>query len=314
LNAFFNNLSGFLQLFIPLFLFFSLVGTVTGYGMRDEVVTEALLKNFLIKEDNNVYVMEFTCAENNLGYIHSIDTNKITPLGNLSAQIDYRSTALEFPTDRYSKYRTLVSSILGGTTGGFQLSSALKKPPGGWTGAALRKTIIGIIGSISGFSTGYWVGSHYDTDCDSALAFKILDDTKTRIHIEQARLRLQLLALKNLQDASVTLEGNAYQAWGNDPAFVCSKTLADEKQRLVDYLDSDFDDPQSKHFKIIDQITQLHNKITLSPDYRILVENNLYQHEEKLNQYNDTDGLGRLIERRRKEWQQACAKIALIDI
>jgi hypothetical protein len=129
LNAFFNNLSGFLKLFIPLFLFFSLVGAVTGYGMRDEVVTEALLKNFLIKEDNNVYVMEFTCAENNLGYIHSIDTNKITPLGNLSAQIDYRSTALEFPTDRYSKYRTLVSSILGGTTGGFQLSSALKKPP-----------------------------------------------------------------------------------------------------------------------------------------------------------------------------------------
>lgn len=303
------------KVFVPVFVFFAAVGGVAGYNARQEVVKETLLKEIKVKKQEGAYVFEYVCSKNNLTFIHSVDDNTGEYVGDLPALASFQKTALALPTERFNEYRALFSGILGGATGGVKLRSVLKKPPGGWSWSQVQKTIIGIIGSITGYYAGYWFGSHYNTDCDSKLVASVLKDSDTWLGLERARLLVTMLVLENLEGARVAQTGRAIYTWDEDPAFMCSPKLKSAKERLTAYMGREITDPTSEHFHLIDNIAHLHTKISHTPEYRTLVELKFYKHFDKLEQLKKSGvGLEKVVEEKEKEWDRACSVVATIGL
>lgn len=310
-----KNILDMLKVFVPAFLFFAAVGSIAGYHARKEVALEKLLEEINVKQQESAYFFEFACPENNLTYLYSIDDNKGKYLGSVTALAALQKTALALPSKRLAEYKTLMGSILGGATGGVTLRSVLKKPSGGWTWRQAQKTIIGIIGSITGYSVGYRMGSHYDTDCDSKLTASVLDNPDIWLRIERARLLVSMLILENLEGAIVAQSGKAISTWDKDPAFMCSPKLLKAKTHLATHMNNPIIDPTSEHFQLINNIAYLHDKISQTPEYKTLIAGQLYKHSNKLKQFKKTgEGLGEIVAKKEKEWDIACSIVAAIDL
>ncbi len=306
---------GVLKVFVPAFLFFVVVGGIAGYNARQEVVLEMLMKDIEVRKKEGAYVFEYDCSKNNLTFIYSVDNNSGKYVGDVPALLSYQMTALTLPTERYTEYRTLISSILGGVTGGVRLRALLKKPQRGWTWAkaqkAIKNNIIGIIGSITGYYAGYKVGSHYNTDCDSELVLSVLQDSELQLRLERARLAISMLVLENLEGAVLSQTGRAIYAWDQNPAFICSPELDSAKSRIAPFLEEQITDPTSIHFHVIDDISDLYTKISNTPEYRTLVENQIYKHADHLNRFKESNGgLGKHANEKEKEWDRACSIVA----
>lgn len=279
------------------------------------MVQKTILEEIKVKKQERAYIFEYVCSKNNLTFIHSVDKNTGKYIGDLSALVSLQKTALALPHERFTEYGTLISSILGGATGGVTLHSVLKKPPGGWTWTQVQKTIIGIIGSITGYYAGYWVGSHFDNDCDSDLVATVLKNSDSWLKLERARLLVSMSVLENLADARVSQTGRAIYTWDKNPAFMCSPKLKSVKDSLAAHMDEEITDPTSEHFHLINDIAHLFSKISRTPEYRTLVERQLYKHSDKLKQFKKTGaGLGKIVAEKEKEWDRACSAVATMDL
>jgi hypothetical protein len=308
-----SALFGALKVFVPVFLFFMVVGAVAGFGHRSSTVHENLLAETTVRLQGEYYVFEYNCAASNAVFIYSVDENRGEYLADLSTLVALKETELALPTERLEEYRTVISALLGGVVGGVNLKSALKKPPGGWTWKVVKKTLLGIVGSVSGYSSGYYLGAHYDTGCDSDLAAAALKDKAAMIRVERAQLLVSLLQLENLKGAALSQTGNAIYEWDKDPAFMCSAVLRAEKETLMAMMQVEIEDPNSTHFQLIDRITATYNKVAGMADYQTLVDLNVFKLAGQFDDFEESDSVvGERVRNNRQKWNEACEAVGRV--
>ncbi len=96
---------------------------------------------------------------------------------------------------------------------------------------------------------------------------------------------------------------------------MCSPKLKSARDDMTAYIGRVLKDPTSEeHFRLIDDIAHLHAKISQTQEYRTLAELQPYKHSDKLKQFNKTEGLGKFVEEKRKEWDRACLAVATIEL
>jgi len=302
-----SSLFSVLKVFLPIFLFFMVVGAVAGFGHRLDTVQDYLIAEADVRLQGERYVFQFTCDANNSVYVYSVDENKGKYLADLSVLLALKETELELPAERLEEYRNLISALLGGAVGGVNLKSVLKKPAAGWSWKWVKKTIIGVVGSVSGYSAGYYLGARYDTGCESSLVASALNDEEVMFNVEYAQLVVGLFQLKNLQGAALSQTGNAIYEWDKDPAFMCSPPLLAAKEQVDVLVEEDFKDLRSEEFLLIDRVTAMHNKIASTAAYKTLTDAQVYKHAEQFDQFEDSDSVvGERIRESRQKWDQAC--------
>jgi len=304
-----------LKVFLPAFLFFMVVGAVAGFNSREHTVQRILLEDLVVKQEMGNYKFEYRCEKNKATYIYSVDDDKGKYEASLSTLLALQKTSLELPDDRLDEYHSIISALLGGVAGGANLKSLLKKPTTGWSWSHLKKTIIGIIGSITGYFTGYQIGVNYDTDCDSGLFTQAIRDPEIWTGIERTQLSVKHLTLVNLPGAALSPSGKAIYTWDEDPAFMCSSQLKKAKQLLSVMVNEDIENPTSQHFEMLDRIALLHAKITGTTEYKSLSELQVSKHGKHLDKYeNSGSSFGDGVKRKRLTWDQACQGLAALDL
>lgn len=305
-----SSLFSVLKIFVPIFLFFVVVGAVAGFGYRSSTVHENLLAETTVRLQGEHYVFEYNCVANNAVFIYSVEENRGEYLADLSTLVALKETELTLPTERLEEYRNVISALLGGVVGGVNLKAALRKPAGGWTWKLVKKTLLGFVGSVSGYSSGYYLGAHYDTGCDSDLAASALKNKKVMLRLERAQLLVSLLQLENLKGAALSQSGNAIYEWDKDPAFMCSAALRAEKENLTAMVQVEIEDPNSTHFELIDRMTAMYNKVAGTADYQTLVDLNVFKQAGQFDDFEDSDSVvGERVRNNRQKWNDACEAV-----
>ena len=168
----------------------------------------------------------------------------------------------------------------------------------------MRRTIVGVVGAITGYAAGHAVASRYDTDCDSTLVPELLDKTALWVGFENARVALTMRELASLEEARLSRDGNVIFAWEEDPAFRCSTALRRAAAPLETYLTKTIDDQTSADFKLLDDIKTLHDRVVETPEYRTLLELRLYRAAADISEAGEHLAVARGDAARR--WDEAC--------
>lgn len=309
-----NMLSDFLKVFIPAFLLFALVGAVAGYDARPQHLLKRITQDLKVINQENVYSLVHVCDINKKQYHYSVDTNKWKIIGSLFLVPSSVESSLVIPLARFEEYHSIVVSLLGGATGGVSLQSVLKKPAKTNITTHIKKSVAWIIGGISGYSLGYWVGSNYDIGCGSEIFTRTINDKQNWQQMEKSRLLMSMFVLENIVDAHLSVTGNAIYDWQKDPAFLCSDKLKSIKLKFNQIADIKIDDPTSQHFILINQIDKFHSKIATSQAYQTLIEHMLSQAKPLTEKIDKDSALGIRMAERKAQWSKACEQVGEITI
>lgn len=309
-----NTVSDFLKLFIPAFLFFVLVGAVAGYDARPQHLLKRITQDLQLINQEGVYSLVHTCDINKKQYHYSVDTNKWKITGSLFLVSSSVQSSLAIPLARFEEYHSIVVSLLGGATGGASLQSVLKKPAKTNITTHIKKSVAWIVGGISGYSLGYWLGSNYDIGCGSEVFTRTINDKKNWQQMERSRLLMSMFVLENIVDAHLSATGNAIYDWQKDPAFMCSDKLKRIKLKFNQIANIKIDDPTSQHFVLINQMDKLHTKIATTQAYQTLIEHMLSQAKPLTEKIDTNSSLGILMAKRKAQWNNACEQVGDITI
>jgi hypothetical protein len=269
----------FFKYFIPAFLLFSGVGIVSGWNYRKDTTIKKIYKNIEVLRDDQYYYFSVNCKER-LYYRYSVNDNKgkFTE-ESLNTALNYLSTSLGKPTKRHMEYVTKLSAFLGGPTAGYTIKSILQKSSKpmkisvrkqilNWS----KKTIYGIIGGITGYNLGRWIGSHYSTNCDSDLAIECLRDDDMWKKIEKQRLALTIIEMQTIDGARFSkISGRNVQPLKDDPITLCDSTFNESLNKLLNSIRETNIDPTSEHFLLLDEFKKTHNRVKSSDAYNELV-------------------------------------------
>ena len=322
MKSMFKDIVGFAKVFIPIFLFFMAVGLIPGYKARDDVIRDQLLEDIELRKVGETRVLTYQCAMNNLGVVYSIDDNTVAVRGDVKTLIAAHTSALKFSSDRYQEFLPVVSALLSGASGGITLRSALKTPPGGWSTKQIQKTVVGVIATISGYSIGYYLGSHFNTDCDSGLFNAMINDPELWQWLEPNKLLVSFKIMENLEGARFSQTGKILNKEKEDPAFLCSPVLTKKAQKLDDIQDRTIPDSHkldftSEDFSALDDVAILYKRITASAEYKTLVDLNPQKKNEKINEVahnKNLAGLGDIIREKQRQWDAACDAISKMGV
>lgn len=309
-----NMVSGFLKVFIPAFLLFSLLGGIAGYDARPPHLLKRITQDLQVINQESVYSLVHACDINKKQYHYSVDTNKWKITGSLFLVSSSVQSSLTIPLARFEEYHNIVVSLLGGATGGVSLQSVFKKPTKTRITTHIKKSVVGIIAGISGYSLGYWASSNYNIGCDSEIFTRTINDKQNWRQMEKSRLLMSMLVLENIVGAYLSATGNTIYDWQKDPAFICSDKLKKVKLKFNQIADIKIDDPTSQHFMLINQMDKFHSKIAASQAYQTLIEHMLSQ-AKRLTEKNDKhSALGIRIAERKALWNKACEQVGEVTL
>jgi hypothetical protein len=309
-----NTVNDFLKIFIPTFLLFSLVGAFAGYDARPQHLLKQITQDLQVINQESIYSLVHACDINKKQYHYSVDTNKWKVTGSLFLVSSSVRSTLAIPATRFEEYHNIVVSLLGGATGGVSLQSALKKSPKTSITTHIKKTVVGIIGGISGYSFGYWLGSNYDMACDSEIFTQTINDKQNWQQMEKYKLLINMLVLENIEGAHLSVTGKTLYDWQQDPAFMCSDKLKEIKLKFDQIADIQIDDPTSQHFGLIDQMDQFHTKVAATQAYQILIKYMLTQSARLNKKIDKAPALRILAADKKAQWNKACAQVEEITI
>lgn len=269
-----------MRFFVPAFLLFAGVGIVSGWGHREETARKNLYRNIVPRNEGQQYFLRVQCKDQ-----YAFENNVDTQVGKFINREQSINEALKLgsmkPSGRHVGYASLLGAFLGGPAGGITASSLLKdvKKTKFWSLKQLKKTLFGIVGSISGFALGNWISSTYDTKCSSDKAKGLLDDKEMWKKFERAWIVATIKEIQTLVGARFTeITGRNVYPLNDDPITLCNIVANDKVNSLIenvreisrDFISEDFSTVVSfkkKHDRI-KQIPAYHNLIRLLP-YRI---------------------------------------------
>jgi hypothetical protein len=297
-----------LRYFLPLFFLFLVIGFLNGWPQRPETVHQALYKDTHVMEERGRYYLRHKCRED-WTYRFSVDDDDPRPeVRDLAAAL--KSTGFGAPSDEHMQYYNLLGAFLGGGAGGYNYRDLLRKPPPQTTWLQhARKTILGFLGAISGYSLGNWLGARYDTACDSALARRVLSKSDTWRRFEMDRLKLTLTELLYQRKPLLAPSGGRnLDPLADDPVFQCSAALKARVDRMADFLSREQANPGSAEFQAVDSVKSGYEKAKAAPEYATLVQMHKKGVFQKLAKEKAPELAGRLDYSKAK-WDEACGTI-----
>lgn len=262
----------FLKYFMPAFLLFLCVGAVAGWQKRSEVAKDTIYANLTITENHGRYYLDLACQR----FRFAVDADQGELYGNFGARLAFHETALGTPSERHLEIAGLVGTFLGGTTGGIVLKDIAAKVSASdrWTWTRLRQTIYGIIGGITGYAAGYWVGSNFDADCESELVPPLLQDTNLWQRFEIQYFVATLKELETLEGAIIAGKQLVNQTpWRADPLYSCPTRLKRINDQLDNFISKPKGNPGSGEFERLAKLRDVHIQAKNWAVHRWLVEN-----------------------------------------
>lgn len=275
----FNELLVFLKYFIPAFCLFAVVGFVAGWGDRQEIAAGKLYQLTEARKDSQGkrYHLVAQCA--NADEIHySIDDNTVQ-FGDenspLSEALDFHASSIGKPSNRHMKYIGLLGSFIGGPTAGITYAKFLNVSNGKnkfWTWNNLKNNLYVIIGSITGYALGDYLGKNYDTDCGSELWYDIVNDKEMWRKFEKARLVVTLKEIQAREGAKFNqVTGRNVYPLLEDPIALCNPTFNNRVNGFIDMVRQLDFDPTSEQFALLDNLNEKHERLQNSETYSELV-------------------------------------------
>ena len=266
-----------LRIFVPAFLLFFGVGAVAGWEERKDTAFEWVYKKLDVIEKNDKYFLVLDCR----GFVFDIDTDKSRIKGGIVQSAAFHKTALGARSEHHMKIFGLVSSFFGGayTHRDFRrwLASS-QKARSFWSWKQLQKTLLGILGTISGYWAGNWVASHYDTTCKSDIVAELLRDPATLRAFELTYLTISIKELETTEDAIIWgTELVNKTPWEADPVYSCPTTLRPSIDAFYRSFRQTDINPESEHYQKVDMIKKAHNRAKNTKAYKWLIDKRKYK-------------------------------------
>jgi len=266
----------FIKYFLVAFIPFLIYGFYNGYGQRAAVIKSKLYQDMRLEADDGKFYFRHYC---NGAPTYDFDTDSDTFTRSLAAGGRLASTHLEdAPSERHLEYKELVTAFLGGGTAtalftfkDFEKITAQK--------SSIVKIIATLVGGVSGYLLGKWLGSNYRTDCDSPLALAILENDKEWLNVEQTYMLFSLLGLKWRGRPLLFGENSKnMNPLGEDPLFEINSPLKQEFGYLKEKCERKSENFSSQDFARLCKLKAVYSEITNRDLYKTL----LFHHERKV--------------------------------
>ncbi len=301
-----------LKYFVPAFLLFLGVGFASGWGNRDETVRQHIYSQLKLQKDaTGRYYLAHTC-EDKPTFSFDVSRDSIhNESNNLNDLLDQRATMLDKPSEQHIK---LFGNFLGGTTGGITIQQTVKylsKPPPAtsWLSHA-KKTVLGIIGGITGYALGDWLGSNYDTDCHSDLAQRVFADIQTWRKFEVLQLNLTIKEALFLAESGAVLAGlHNVNPLANNPIFTCNTRLSKAVQEIEAFLKNPASNPGSHEFALVSQFKADLARAMSSPAFERLRK---MRYGRLMKQRGSGEAIIEKSGYTEEAWLEACSEIELL--
>lgn len=308
-TEFFNDV---LKYFVPAFLLFLGVGFVSGWGNRDETVRQHIYSQLILQKDaSGRYYLAHAC-EGKPTFSFDVGSDSIhNESENLHDLLNQRITLLDKPSEQHIK---LFSNFLGGTTGGITIHQAIKqlsKPPPAtsWLSHA-KKTLLGILGGITGYALGDWLGSNYDTDCHSDLTQRTLADHQTWRKFEILQLNLTIKEALFLAESGAVLAGlRNVNPIADNPVFTCNTRLSGAVNEIETFLKNPVSNPGSREFALVSQFKTDLKKVMNSAAFGRLLK---MRSGRVLHKMGKGEAIVKATGYTEAAWQDACSEIEFL--
>ena len=246
----------FFQYFLVAFVVFVVVGFISGWRLRKDKAAEKLYPLMEVVNKGNQYFLKVQTSS--YSYLYDVDKNSIEDFNeSLAVTARYEENSLTRTTNQHNEIVETVGQLLGPTAGVsvsvYQVFNAVKKPRF-WSFQNFKKNVSLVIGSVTGYLIGKWIGSNFRTSPESDLALEILnDDMEMWKKAEHIRLKASLMEIQTTRDA--TLFGyNNVGIVGNDPVNMCNCSFGNRVKDELQALIKRKEDLTSTDFVIVDEL------------------------------------------------------------
>lgn len=300
----------FLNVFVPAFLLFAVIGGIAGCAKRYERAKTKVYRTLEVRfeEGSGEAVLVSACEEpRGVRFRHRVDADATDPLSSLDRLLELQTTSLGPASLRHMELAGLLGGFLGGATGGFRLKDVLKQPATkGW-----KKTIWGLVGAITGYAVGYLAVSNFATGCDSRFMSRLRDDREAWIAFERMKLALSFKELQSLEGAWLDEEtGRPMAKVDRDPVFRCAERgLAEWRELARETLGRKIENPVSQDFRALDVLKSFHDRLCQTTAYETLVK---LRHLKEAD-VEVPDGI-RELGYSKEAWDKACAELAEVSL
>lgn len=253
----------FLLAFIPLLVY----GFYNGYTKRAEVVRNKLYQDIRLRGENGKFSFIHFC-DGEPTFTFDVDSDTFERPLEISGMV--ASAHLEdAPSERHLEYKELVGAFLGGSSAlvtfkDFEKITTQK--------SSILKVVGTVVGGVSGYLLGKWLGSHYATGCDSQLAFEILEDKNEWQRVEQTYMLFSLLGMK-WRGRPVLFGETAMNVnpLGQDPLFEIDSPLKENLDYLKEKCEQKSANFSSEDFERLSKIEEVYSRLTQHGIYKGLL-------------------------------------------
>ncbi len=253
----------FLLAFIPLLVY----GFYNGYSKRTEIVKNKLYQDIRLRGENGKFSFVHFC-DGEPTYTFDVDSDtfeRSLEIGGILASAHLEDA----PSERHLEYKELVGTFLGGSSVLFTFKDFEKITT---QKTSIIKIIGTMVGGVSGYLLGKWLGSNYATGCDSQLALEILEDENEWRRVEQTYMLFSLLGMK-WRGRPVLFGESAMNVnpVGQDPLFEIDSPLKKNLDYLKEKCEQKSANFSSADFERLSKIEEVYSQITRHDIYKALL-------------------------------------------
>lgn len=227
-----------LRYFLLAFLVFTIVGIVAGWSHRKEVAADKLYPLIeTVDRDGRYYLQAQT---DDYYYLYSVDDNTIEEFEeSMALTAQYEQDVVNNTSKQHNQIVQTIGDMLGPTAGASltlaQAVNAFKKPKF-WSVQSFKKNVTLLIGSLSGYFVGEWIGKNFRTSPGSPLSNRLLsEDMVMWQRAEHLRLKATLMEIQTTKNALLFGRKNVGLT-GNDPVMLCNCNFSKLVEQKLQYL------------------------------------------------------------------------------
>ena len=291
---------------------FAIVGFIAGWNDRKEIAANKIYKELEIIKKGDQYYLEIS-YDGKFRYHYSVDNNTLESVAQSRENLlAYAQNSLGKASDRNNEIVSKLGNFIGPTAGvSVSVYSAMDfiKKPKAWAWSNIKKNVAMLLGGISGYFVGEYIGSNIWTDPDSDLAQELInDDMAMWESFERKMLIATLIEMQTTKDA-VIFGTNNIAMIGDDPMQLCQCGFSKKLESTLQQYLKKTQGFNSEDFRTVDGFQTKLNKAYSLETYSELNKLSTAHSLSKVNSTNKFNSLKSGMGYSDKKWKANCAKL-----